>query len=413
MFVWCALLSASVAYGGDVGCGGCFGVRLGEPVVCTPSLVGSVSPKNLRQPFSVVDADAFGCVCVNVTHVKIDRPFFGLGEAVVLSDKNGLAYGLSMRGSFRRGMARTESLAKILGFKNEVSKRVGFEIGGYLFSVQGPQNGVTESAGGRTLWMDMDNVCAYVVATNEDMEVSLQCSVNSGNMRNSGIVFAGDSPVEFFAKIVKIPIRDAEVQRMQNVRNREERTRHLKLSEFYGVDFLLPFPCSTNLLERKEFSVETCCDGRTNKFIQAYWARIDKTLRPACFFDFAQIEYAYTTMVAERVSFYGHFQRGVSRKECIACLDDFDRELNVKYGLVLKDVIDYQNEVGPDGFNQLDSYVHNEGDVLRYHFDCKNCFFRREFQNENVFVRLAAGETTGGERCVVLTCIIGSDNFLR
>ena len=54
---------------------------------------------------------------------------------------------------------------------------------------------------------------------------------------------------------------------MRNVHEHEERLRTLKLSEFYGVDFVSSPQCPTNSLVRKEFPGEEILrDGRTNRF---------------------------------------------------------------------------------------------------------------------------------------------------
>ena len=403
VLMYCLTIFCPLVHGGEGSV--CFGVKLGERVVHAPTRFDSVLSKSFLLSDNILGPKSSLRVNCKTTHIKIDRPFFGLNEATASCDENGLVFGLTVNSSFRRGMTRTESFAKLLELRAEVIKRIGFEIGEYSFSTQGFQNGLAGSAGGRTLWMDMDRVYAYVRSTNSDIEVSLQCSINSRGAYNAEAKFGGDSPVEFNVQIVKTSIRDAEVRRMRNVHEHEERLRNLKLSEFYGVDFVSSPQCPTNSLVRKEFPGEEILrDGRTNRFIHVYWERMDRTLRPAAFFDFARIEYSHRSMEAENVSFYGHFNKGSSRKECIAHLNEFSMEMKARYGIVLKDLTEPPNEVDPIDFIQHDLPVHDERDVSRYYFDCKNRFFCREFQNGKVFVRLSAGETSYGERCTVLEC---------
>lgn len=396
------MILGALAHGGKTS--SCFGVNLGERVVHAPTRFDSVRSKDFLQLDNVLDLDSFLRVNCKTARIMIDRPFFGLSEATASCDENGLVIGLTVKGSFRRGMTRTESFAKVLELKEEVTKRIGFEVGEYSFSAQGYQNGLEGSAAGRRLWMDMDSVYAYVCSTNKDIEVSLRCSVNSGVAKKPELRLGGDSPVEFNVQIVKVSLREAEERRIQDVHEREARLRNLKLSEFYGEDFELPFQCMTNSLVRKEFPVETWHNGQTNRFVHVYWERMDSSLRPAAFFDFAQIKYSYRNMLAEEVSFYGHFNKEASRKECIVRLNEFAGEMNDKYGIVIKDMADPPNEVDPVDFIQRDFPINDERDVSRYYFDCKNRFFCREFQNGNVFIRLDAGDTSYGERCVVLTC---------
>lgn len=403
MVMYCLTILGALAHGGEDSA--CLGVNLGKRIVHAPTRFGPVRSKDFLQSDNVLGPESFMKVNCKPVRIMIDRPFFGLSEATASCDENGLVIGFTVKGSFRRGMPRAESFAKILELKEEVTKRIGFEVGEYSFSAQGYQNGLEGSAAGRTLWMDMDSVYAYVCSTNEDIEVSLRCSVNSGVAKKPELRLGGDSPVEFNVQIVKASIRDSEVRRMQDVREREERLRNLKLSEFYGVDFKLPLQCMTNSLVRKEFPVETWHDGHTNRFVHVYWERMDRTLRPAAFFDFAQIEYSHRSRVAEEVSFYGHFSKEASRKECIVRLNEFAGEMNDRYGIVIKDITEPPNEVEPVDFIRRDFPVNDERDVSRYHFDCKNRFFCREFQNGNVFIRLEAGDTSYGERCVVLTCM--------
>ncbi|MGN0845857.1 MAG: hypothetical protein ACI4RA_00555 [Kiritimatiellia bacterium] len=336
--------------------------------------------------------------------VKLDRPFFGSTKARISRDPNGVPMDIRLNGAFRRGMPRAESLAKLSALRDEVSGRVGFDVGEYRFSTQDFSDGVAESAGGGALWLDMDTVYACAVATNAGIEVAVRCSVNSESRSNSGGASCGggDSPVEFTVVVTKISAREAERRRLHAAREREERRRSLRLTEFYGVDFTPTSGISTNTLVRKEFSGTTVHDGKTNHFVRAYWEREDRNLRPADLFDFAQVRYSYGTVVADGVVFYGHFKKGMSRRDCIARLTEFARGMDARYGIELRDQPAPPDEAEPAGFVPGEPPAHLEKCESRYFFDSGERFFCREFQNGKVFVRLAAGETSHGERCVRL-----------
>jgi len=188
----CALFFCSTSYGNNNG--SFWGVTLGEDIASTSSLC-----------ISTCTSDALN---IETTSVRIGRHFFGARWAKAFLNKKGVVMGVSLRGTFRRGMLRKESLAKLFELKNEVSRHVGFDVGEYYFSTQRPESdGVAESDGGRALWTDMDTVYAYATMTNADIEVSLRCSVNSEVYYNPS---TADSPVKFTVRVTKISLWEAE-----------------------------------------------------------------------------------------------------------------------------------------------------------------------------------------------------------
>lgn len=92
----------------------------------------------------------------------------------------------------------------------------------------------------------------------------------------------------------------------------------------------------------------------------------------------------------------------MSRRECIARLDEFAKDMGAKYGFELEDEGSPPDEREPVDFVPGVPPVCLEQYETRYFFKFDRQFFCREFQNGKMFVRLAAGETPYGERCVRL-----------
>ena len=137
VLMYCLTIFCPLVHGGEGSV--CFGVKLGERVVHAPTRFDSVLSKSFLLSDNILGPKSSLRVNCKTTHIKIDRPFFGLNEATASCDENGLVFGLTVNGSFRRGMTRTESFAKLLELREEVIKRIGFEIGEYSFSTQGFQ----------------------------------------------------------------------------------------------------------------------------------------------------------------------------------------------------------------------------------------------------------------------------------
>ena len=170
--------------------------------------------------------------------------------------------------------------------------------------------------------------------------------------------------------------------------------------EFCGVTFLSPSGVSTNKLSIRRAEGIRRIGDKEVPYRQLYWIGVDESLRPADFFDFAEIKYSFKTLTPEHATFCAHFPKGATRKECIALLEEFFAKLRGKYGLEPDDVDFVQDEEEPVGFVPNDPPEGYRQDYVRYWH--KNKFYKRVYHNDKLWGSLSAGETDFGERCAIL-----------
>ena len=403
---WCSLSAATCPEGvaedpvrnAEVKFGIRLGERLPEKVVKT-----TVSPRSIlgRQMLRQDSSSYF----YRERRQPLTPPFFGVLFADVSCDYDGRVMSISIGDSFRRGLDRNESLAKINALRDEVSRRVGFDLVEYRFATSSSGTGVTKSDGGESVWLDMDTAFAVSVTTNGDFEVSVSCSVNppSNKSFSSKTVVVkdedADSKVAFAVKVVKRSVMDAELKHRQEEAAREERRRKLKLSEFYGVRF--GQSVSTNGLVRFESEGETVSGAGTNHYVQACWLKSDPSMRPRSFFDFARMRYSFDTVTPTSVTFVGHFPTNVSKKASVEMLDDLARELSECYGFELS------RDVEPDADDDSVPTVTGDSepeecDVSFYAGMGRKRYYHGMFRNNQVAIDLFGGVNSRGVLCVEL-----------
>lgn len=363
----------------------------------------------------------------------LDSPLFGIETGTVSLDLNQRPYSITINGAFRRGLSRDESLERLNSLRSEVIRRVGIDVGEYSFSTKRSEKGIVASRGGLEVWKEMDTVYARCVATNQDIEVSISCSVNSFHRRMSvGVVQTvyddgaqiggGDSRVPFSVVVTKLSLSEAEKSRRQEANARaesqrrqeqehEELLQNMVVSDFYGVHLDQPSDISTNNLVRKEADGWSASGGCTNHYKMAYWEGVNKSFRPAEFFDYAKITYSYETISAENIFAYGHFPTNVSRRESVRILDNFVCDLEGRYGIELgKNSLPVTGAEPKAGVSDLHAIGYDE---LFYQIARDSHYYCREFHNKNLFVRLSAGVNLVGVCCTLLEVSVDKNPLTR
>ena len=324
----------------------------------------------------------------------------------------GVGYSFSINGTYRRGLTRRESLAKIHEFRAEVERRCGFPLNDYLFYVQG--NAVQGSAAevqrgfgqiassvpsvgeGPELWLDMDSVRASSITTQGGLRVELSCSIDNNLAKGD------DAPTKVRVTVSLPSVWDAMKRQIEEEsRKRYERQRraeNARLSDFYGLKFGCPSGISTNALERFEGEWRSISNGKTNVKTVATWHGQRKDIRPAPFFDFAEVRYSYTTVTPVGAAFYGHFPTGTTRKRSLEILDDFALSMNDRFGFQLS-CGQNRDEDEPQDFTPGEAPVGKRKERSRY---SGPVFVRYSFSNDDLFIQLEGGENRYGERFVWL-----------
>lgn len=356
--------------------------------------------------------------------VSLREPIFGVQRANVSCDISNRVFKMYIRGNFRRGLPRVASLEKIKALRERVAASVGFDIGEYRFATAQGDAGVLTSNGGEAVWLDMDTVYAECKATNRDVMVTLKCSVNpvqrsvsTSRRRLKEIEKESvgdeqiylDSKIPFVVTVSKISLEEAENRRMTAVfeerrveQARASRLEKLKLTDLFGIRFDETTNISTSQFVRIDGQVSVISGNDTNNYMQAHWVHIDKNIKPTKFFDFAKVVYSYESIIVQFVEFYGHFSTNLSRQDAIEMLDEFSRELSNKYGIVLGSNLAHGRRDEIETEAKTDSSIPDGYDGDQYAILPESCYYCREFQNANMFVRLYAGKTSSGARCLVL-----------
>lgn len=362
----------------------------------------------------------------NVT-VSLREPIFGLSTADVSCDFSNRVYEISLHGAFRRGLAREVSLDKLKSLRAKISSCVGFDIGEYKFSTSSCGVGVPFSKGGDRVWLDMDSVYAECLVTNRDVFVKLKCAVNppqiplarhsrkksrfSRHMDDAMVNVVEhdccDSRIDFAVTIANVSLKESEDRRRslmtEEVRRRQEeasRREQQKLTEMFGIRFDVPTDFSAKKVSRKDYEELTIQEGRTNRYVKSYWVNIDREIKPKEYFDFARVVYSYESRITQMVDLYGHFPANTSSREVISVLDEFADEVSNMCGVEFSENLvpcGGQEIRGPGCFSLPLGYDECQYDILPEY-----CYYCRECQNHNMFIRLVAGSTTKGVRSVVL-----------
>lgn len=396
-----------------------FGIKLGTVMSATTNTVESPVDrrKELLQPREIYTSQdmifrRFLYSSPITISVPLPKPFLGCSSVRVATNMAGVGYSFSINGTYRRGLTRRESLAKIHEFRAEVERRCGFPLNDYLFYVQG--NAVQGSAAevqrgfgqiassvpsvgeGPELWLDMDSVRASSITTQGVLRVELSCSIDNNPAKGD------DAPTKVRVAVSLPYVWDAmkrqKEEESRKLYERQRRAENARLSDFYGLKFGCPSGISTNALERFEGEWRSISNGKTNVKTVATWHGQRKDIRPAPFFDFATVGYSYKTVTPVRADFYGHFPKGTTRKKSLEILDDFALSMNDSFGFQLSCGLN-RDEEEPQNFTPREAPVGKREKRSRY---SGFTFVSYSFSNDGLFIQLEGGENRYGERFVWL-----------
>ena len=396
-----------------------FGIKLGTVMSATTNTVESPVDrrKELLQPREIYTSQdmifrRFLYSSPITISVPLPKPFLGCSSVRVATNMAGVGYSFSINGTYRRGLTRRESLAKIHEFRAEVERRCGFPLNDYLFYVQG--NAVQGSAAevqrgfgqiassvpsvgeGPELWLDMDSVRASSITTQGVLRVELSCSIDNNLAKGD------DAPTKVRVAVSLPYVWDAmkrqKEEESRKLYERQRRAENARLSDFYGLKFGCPSGISTNALERFEGEWRSISNGKTNVKTVATWHGQRKDIRPAPFFDFATVGYSYKTVTPVRADFYGHFPKGTTRKKSLEILDDFALSMNDSFGFQLSCGLN-RDEEEPQNFTPREAPVGKREKRSRY---SGFTFVSYSFSNDGLFIQLEGGENRYGERFVWL-----------
>ena len=307
--------------------------------------------------------------------VELLRPLMGVSLAAASVDQDGVCCRFSVNGSFRRGLAREESLRKIEALRKNVERECGFKLNDYSFSAR--RSGGTLRSGGmlnrgrplllptpqllqpagaaqarmRTLtadtvvregcgpglWMDLDGVCAESVTTHGGMRVSIVCSVNTATENASGGI---DSPVGVSVGFTLVDVvRKAEERadcEWRLVKSRQAAAKAACITDIYGVEIGKPSKWPTNELEKASYETWTSGGNGEKKDcgIVHYWQKPIEN-HPVPFVDWMSACYSFSTLRLCFLKGRGEAPREGDRQEVIRQLDAFVLELNKKYGILM------------------------------------------------------------------------------
>ena len=391
-----------------------FGIKLGTVMSATTNTVESSVDrrKELLQPREIYTSQdmifrRFLYSSPITISVPLPKPFLGCSSVRVATNMAGVGYSFSINGTYRRGLTRRESLAKIHEFRAEVERRCGFPLNDYLFYVQGAvadgQRGSGQTAPsvpsvgeGPELWLDMDSVRASSITTQGVLRVELSCSIDNN------LAMGDDAPTKVRVTVSLPSVWDAMKRQIEEEsRKRYERQRraeNARLSDFYGLKFGCPSGVSTNELGRFERECCSISNGKTNVKTIATWHERRKDIRPAPFFDFAEVRYSYKTVTPVGADFYGHFPKGTTRKKSLEILDEFALSMNDRFGFQLSCGPNREEEE-PQNFTPGEAPVGKREERSRYN---GFTFVSYYFSNDDLFIQLEGGDNRYGERFVWL-----------
>ena len=348
------LVVLAVAQSLAVGQAAPFGVRLGErlgdPV---PALTAeSLELFTLTNDFSRFSEPRFQR---RSTEVDLSRPLMGVSRTDVEIDQDGVGYEFTIRGRFRRGLAREESLRKIEALRKDVEHECGFNLNGYSFSasrvasfgkVVGTEklssDTVVGEGRGPELWEDLDRVVADSVTTRDGMRVSIHCGVNMFPSSEAG-ASGMDSPVNVTVRFLLVNVlrkaEDRAAAENKLVADRKEIAKSARIKELFGVEFGKPMQVPTNELTKAYYETWSPGDnGEKNNHAKVnYWEKSLKDSKDlqVPFVDELFTKYSLKTLRAGGVFCYGNVSKDVDKMEAIRRLDNFALEMNKKYGIAM------------------------------------------------------------------------------
>ena len=344
----------AVAQSLSVGFAAPFGVRLGErlgdPV---PALTAeSLELFTLTNDFSRFSEPRFQR---RSTEVDLSRPLMGVSRTDVEIDQDGVGYEFTIRGRFRRGLAREESLRKIEALRKDVEHECGFKLNDYSFSASRvaflgrggrqrtlPSDTVGGEGRGPELWTDLDSVVADSVTTCDGMCVSICCGVNTSSSSEAG-ASGMDSPVNVTVRFLLVNVlrkaEDRAAAENKLVADRKEIAKSARIKEFFGVEFGKPMQMPTNELTKAYYETWSQGDnGEKNNHAKVnYWEKSLKDSKDlqVPFVDELFTKYSLKTLRAGGVCGYGNVSKDVDKMEAIRRLDNFALEMNKKYGIAM------------------------------------------------------------------------------
>jgi len=348
------LVVLAVAQSLAVGQAAPFGVRLGErlgdPV---PALTAeSLELFTLTNDFSRFSEPRFQR---RSTEVDLSRPLMGVSRTDVEIDQDGVGYEFTIRGRFRRGLAREESLRKIEALRKDVEHECGFKLNDYSFSasrvasfgkVVGTEklssDTVVGEGRGPELWEDLDRVVADSVTTRDGMRVSIHCGVNMSPSSEAG-ASGMDSPVNVTVRFLLVNVlrkaEDRAAAENKLVADRKEIAKSARIKEFFGVEFGKPMQVPTNELAKAHYETWSQGDNGEKKDHAnvSYWKKSLKDSKDlqVPFVDEISVACSYETLCACEVCGYGNVSKDVDKMEAIRRLDNFALEMNKKYGIAM------------------------------------------------------------------------------
>lgn len=287
--------------------------------------------------------------------IKLSRPLMGIFYASVAVDHEGVGYEFSISGSFRRGLAREESLRKIEMLRRDVEQECGFKLNDYSFAASGANVGtatraispemIGEEGRGQGLWMDLDRVVANSVTTHNGLRVSIACRVNDAKDASTGGM---DSPVYVVVDFILVDVLKAEEDRMlaerQYVSDMVAASKSARIAEFCGVKFGKSLtPLSTNELTKTYYETWTVSDNGKKKSPAKvyYWKKAiphpKSTLVP--FVDTLYAWYSLKTRIPESLEGFGKVSADVCMQEVQRRFDEFALVMNRQYGVLIRRVL--------------------------------------------------------------------------
>ena len=346
----------AVAQSLSVGLAAPFGVRLGERIGDpVPALTAeSLELFMLTNHISELDRLSSG-PRRRPAEVDLSRPLMGVSRTDVEIDQDGVGYEFAIRGRFRRGLAREESLRKIEALRKDVEHECGFKLNDYSFSASRvaflgrggrqrtlPSDTVGGEGRGPELWTDLDSVVADSVTTCDGMCVSICCGVNTSSSSEAG-ASGMDSPVNVTVRFLLVNVlrkaEDRAAAENKLVADRKEIAKSARIKEFFGVEFGKPMQVPTNELAKAHYETWSQGDNGEKKDHAnvSYWKKSLKDSKDlqVPFVDEISVACSYETLCACEVGGYGNVPKDVDKLEAIRRLDNFALEMNKKYGIAM------------------------------------------------------------------------------
>ena len=394
-------VAQSLAVGQAAPFGVRLGERLGDPV---PALTAeSLELFMLTNHISELDRLSSG-PRRRPAEVDLSRPLMGVSRTDVEIDQDGVGYEFAIRGRFRRGLAREESLRKIEALRKDVEHECGFKLNDYSFSASRvaflgrggrqrtlPSDTVGGEGRGPELWTDLDSVVADSVTTCDGMCVSICCGVNTSSSSEAG-ASGMDSPVNVTVRFLLVNVlrkaEDRAAAERQLVADRKKSAKTARIREVFGVEFGKPTQTPTNELTKAHY--ETWTHGangeKKNHARHNYWKTSLKDFKDlqVPFVDEISVAYSYETLRAHEAGGEGNVLKDVDTLEVIRRLDNFALGMNKNYGIAL-----HRRPIPADKKERWlrDRRFANDNDYVHYDF-------RNDYVSVNLYFYLKEGRVT-------------------